>query len=366
MNKTSFKKVLTMLLAAGILTTGCASGTSSAPAESTVPAAAAAPASSFAAASEASSEAEPTVSGDLMVYTSAEDAFMTEVLNRFNAKYPDANAQYFRSGTEEVISKLKAEKMAGSVQADLIMVSDGPTFESLKADGLLSAYESPELANIYTEYVDPERMYYGTFPAAMGIMFNTTMVSEAPTGWKDLISEAAKDNAIMPSPLYSGTACNALLELTRTEGIGWEFYQSMYDNGMAVVNGNGGVVNSVSAGEKAYGIVCDSNALAAAAKGSPVGFIYPEEGVPATADPIGILADAKNRPAAEAFLDFMLSEEIQTLGRDLIGKCPVRKGIEGPDGSMPLEERTTLISDAKKLSEARDADKETFKEMFKQ
>ncbi|MFR6095202.1 MAG: hypothetical protein ACLUIW_07495 [Dysosmobacter welbionis] len=58
-----------------------------------------------------------------MIYTSAEDAFISEVCAMFNEKYPEANAQYYRSGTEEVISKIMAEKMTNSLQADPIMVS---------------------------------------------------------------------------------------------------------------------------------------------------------------------------------------------------------------------------------------------------
>ena len=127
-----------------------------------------------------------------MIYTSAEDAFISEVCAMFNEKYPEANAQYYRSGTEEVISKIMAEKMTNSLQADLIMVSDAPTFESLKANDLLQPYDSPELDNIYTESVDPEHYYYGTFPAAMGIVYNTNLVTEAPTSWLDLLSEDAK------------------------------------------------------------------------------------------------------------------------------------------------------------------------------
>ena len=68
--------------------------------------------------------------------------------------------------------------------------------------------------------------------------------------------------------------------------------------------------------------------------------------------------------AAQAFVDFMLSEEIQTLGRTLIGKAPIRKGLELPAGSLSVEDRVNLVSDAKMLYEAREADKSKFSEMF--
>ena len=350
--KKKFSMFLAMILIASALT-GC--GGSGSTAETTPPADSGEGTGDSAAAA---------VSGDIMIYTSAEDAFISEVCAMFNEKYPDANAEYYRSGTEEVISKIMAEQMTNSMQADLIMVSDAPTFESLKANDLLQPYDSPELENIYTEFVDPERYYYGTFPAAMGIVYNTNLVSEAPTSWKDLLSEDARANTVMPNPLYSGTAANALMELTRADGLGWDYYQGLCDNEVMVVNGNGGVINSVPAGENAYGIVCDSNALAAAASGSPLAFVYPEEGVPATADPIGITSTTDNLTTAQAFLDFMLSEEVQTLGRDLIGKAPVRKGMENPEGSLAVEDRVNLITDAKVLYETREQDKEQFAEMF--
>ena len=256
--KKLFSILFALLLAASMLS-GCSSDDTAADADDTTTSG-----------EETAESGAAEVSGDIMIYTSAEDAFISEVCAMFNEKYPEANAQYYRSGTEEVISKIMAEKMTNSLQADLIMVSDAPTFESLKANDLLQPYDSPELDNIYTEFVDPEHYYYGTFPAAMGIVYNTNLVTEAPTSWLDLLSEDAKANTVMPNPLYSGTAANALMELTRAGGLGWDYYQGLYDNEVMVVNGNGGVINSVAAGENAYGIVCDSNALAAAASGSPL------------------------------------------------------------------------------------------------
>ena len=181
-----------------------------------------------------------------------------------------------------------------------------------------------------------------------------------------IIVAAHIDLTLMPQLTEAGKIGNTqrLMELTRADGLGWDYYQGLCDNEVMVVNGNGGVINSVAAGENAYGIVCDSNALAAAASGSPLAFAYPEEGVPATADPIGITSTTDNLTTAQAFLDFMLSEDVQTLGRELIGKAPVRKGMENPEGSLAVEDRVNLITDAKVLYETREQDKEQFAEMF--
>ena len=81
-------------------------------------------------------------------------------------------------------------------------------------------------------------------------------------------------------------------------------------------------------------------------------------------DPIVITSTTKILPAALAFVDFMLSEEVQTLGRELIGKAPIRKGMEVPAGSLTVEARVNLISDAKELYAAREGEKEKFAKMF--
>lgn len=308
--------------------------------------------------------ADAEVTGNLMVYTSAGDALISEICNRFNAMYPNAHVEYFRSGAEEVVSKLMAEHKAGNVQADIIMVSDTPTMEMLKANEMLIAYDSKEIDNICLDFVDADHMYYGTFPTAMGLCYNTNLAEKPLTSWKDLLEEFTKDNAIMPSPLYSGTACYAMMEITRVDDLGWDYYQGLCDNGIMVVNGNGGVINSVSAGEKTYGIVNESACFTAINNGSPLAFVYPDEGVPSTCDPVAILSNTQNIPAAQAFVDLMLSKDIQELGRDILGQTPIRTDVELGKGSMPLTERTLMINDPKVLMEGREADKEYFADMF--
>lgn len=308
--------------------------------------------------------AEGEVSGDLMIYTSSSENFISIIVEKFNAKYPNVHAEYYRSGTEEVISKLMAEKMTNSIQADVIMVSDAPTFESLKANDLLQTYDYPNIDDLFTVFVDPEHYYYGTFPGCMGIIYNTNLVSEAPTSWMDLISEKTKGNVIMPNPLYSGTAANMLLEFVSAEEIGWKFYEDLLANDIMIVNGNGGVISSVTAGEKAYGICFDADAFTAKENGSPVDFVYPVEGSPATADPIGILKSTDNLTAAQAFVDFMLSDEIQELGRDINGRTPVRMSIPVREGRVGIADHIILSNDAKVLYSIREGEKEKFADLF--
>src|SRR5437867_3558984 len=58
---------------------------------------------------------QATIEGDLSFYTSQPDEDAQKLVDTFNEMYPDVNVEIFRSGTEEVVSKLLAENQAGEV-----------------------------------------------------------------------------------------------------------------------------------------------------------------------------------------------------------------------------------------------------------
>ncbi|KAG2882538.1 hypothetical protein PC117_g26203 [Phytophthora cactorum] len=134
-------------------------------------------------------------------------------------------------------------------------------------------------------------------------------------------------------------------------------------NGMAVIKGNGAVMKAVASGEKSYGVVVDYLVAREKAKGSPVELIYPEEGVPIITEPIGIMKEAANVPAAQAFVDFILSEEGQKLSAE-IGYSPIREGVAPPEGLKGVSEMKILPGDAAKLAADRETDKQQFINVF--
>ncbi len=67
------------------------------------------------------------------------------------------------------------------------------------------------------------------------------------------------------------------------------------------------------------------------AKGAPVEFVFPTEGVSAVTEPVAILSTAKNAEAAKAFIDFLLSKEGQKLAVKQ-GYIPAPAGVALPAG----------------------------------
>ena len=95
--------------------------------------------------------------------------------------------------------------------------------------------------------------------------------------------------------------------------------------------GNGDILRQVATGEKLYGMVVDFLPLREKAKGSPVEFVFPSEGVSAVTEPVAILNTTKNAVAAKAFVDFILSQPGQELARRQ-GYVPAHPAVALPEG----------------------------------
>lgn len=307
--------------------------------------------------------AEDGLSGELTFYTSQPEDDVSKLQEAFNKKYPDVKVNVFRSGTEEVTAKIQAEKQAGEVQADVLLLADAVTFEGLKKEDLLLSYKSPELSGIPQSLVDPDGTYAGTKVIATVLAVNTRKTAAVPSSWKALAAADSKGASIMPSPLYSGAAAYNIGVFSRTDGLGWDFLQSLKNNGMTVIKGNGAVMKAVASGEKSYGVVVDFMVAREKAKGSPVELSYPEEGVPIITEPIGIVKNTKHEELAKAFVDFVLSEEGQKVAAE-IGYSPIREGVAPPQGLKGIADMKILSSDMAVLTNDREADKQKFTELF--
>lgn len=312
-----------------------------------------------------STDGNSEVAGTLNFYTSQPDADAQALVDSFQKKYPDVKVETFRSGTEEVISKIQAENLAGDIQADVLLVADAVTFESLKEEELLMSYQSPEAKQLPEAFVDPDGTYAGTKVMATALVVNTDEVKDVPDSWTVLSEKGSKEKTIMPSPFYSGAAAYNAGVFSRQESFGWDFYKNLKENGMSVTKGNGGVLEAVATGEKSYGMVVDFIVARAKQEGSPVELVYPKEGVPVITEPVGVMKNTGNEAAAKAFIDFVLSEEGQELAAEL-GYTPIREGIAAPEGLKTIEELTVLEADTAELLKAREDDKKQFGEIFGQ
>ncbi len=252
------------------------------------------------------------IEGKLVLYTSQPNTDAQQTIDAFKAKYPKVDVSFVRDGTPRVMAKLKAEFEAGAPQADVLLIADAVTMEGLKKDGRLLAHDKADLAAYPAGIHDPQKMWFATKLITTGIVYNTKATMK-PASWTDLVKPEAKNQLAMPSPLNSGAALIHTITLTSNLGDGWGFYEKLKENGTLAAGANGDILRQVATGEKLYGMIVDFMPIREKAKGAPVEFVFPSEGVSAVSEPVAILKTTRNPEAAKAFIDFLLSKEGQEL-----------------------------------------------------
>src|SRR5215831_4831157 len=302
-------------------------------------------------------------SGRLMVYTSQPSDQMAKVVEAFRKTHPDVRVGLFRSGTTEVMNKLQAELAAGRPQADVVLIADAVAMTQLKNDGRLMSYPDAPTGKVPAALIDPDRTFFGTKLITTGIVINTNLVKTAPRSWKDLLSPTAAGKTVLPHPLYSGAAVIHIGTMVQQSEFGWRYFETLAKNGAIAARGNGAVIEAVARGEKAYGVIIEYMAFNAKAKGSPVDFVFPEEGVSAITQPVAILKTSRNAEAAKAFVDWQLSLEAQ-LQSVSQGYFPIFSDIAPPKGYPPVSSLRIMPSDFAAMLASDETNKRRFMELF--
>ena len=306
--------------------------------------------------------AGPANAGTLTLYTSQPEADAAKTVDAFKQAYPDVEVNIYRSGTSDILTKMAAEFAAGAPQADVLLIADAVSMELLKKDDRLLPYPEAKLDGIDASAYDEDKTYFGSKLITSGIAYHSD-APQKPEHWADLAKPEYKDGLVMPSPLYSGAAAYMLSGFASSPDYGWDFYEKLKDNNTIAVRGNGAVLKSVASGEKPYGILVDFMAMNAKAKGSPVEFVFPAEGVPAVTEPVAIMKTSQNVEDAKRFVDFILSDEGQKLALSM-GYLPAKASVGSPEWLPEGVEVKVMSFDTKAVVERTEDDKKKFSELF--
>lgn len=208
------------------------------------------------------------------------------------------------------------EETKANNQVDLFWASAPDAFEVLKGKKLLAPYKPkatgiPEKIGSYP-INDPQGYYSGFAASGYGIMWNDRYAKSnklpEPKDWQDLAKPAYFDHVSIASPARSGTTHLTIETILQGEGWdkGWRTIKEMAGNFNSITERSFGVPEAVNSGQVGFGIVIDFFAFSAQASGFPVKFVYPTVTTVVPAN-VGIVANAPNKAAAEAFVEFLLS-----------------------------------------------------------
>ena len=257
--------------------------------------------------------------GKLTIYsTLIVNQALQPLAEEFGRKYPFIKVDYFRADAVKMVQKVLAEQRANALGGD-VMEAGGATVPLLKANGLLP-YWSPIFDELPKEYIDKNNFFAIDRLSFMGGAFNTKLVPPGtePRTIEDLLDPKWKGKIAWNTQDESGAilfAANLVETLGKENAEAW-LAKFVEQKPSSVAVSARQLVNMVMAGEYAVGLsIFMHHAVISAQAGAPVAPIAFEP-VPSTNGSMSILKGTKNPHGALLFVDFVLSEQGQTIMRD--------------------------------------------------
>jgi iron(III) transport system substrate-binding protein len=303
-----------------------------------------------AAATQAPTEAGATVaapaevSGDLVIYSGRAEPLLQPVIDAFKAKYPDVNVLLKAGSNSELANALIEEK--ANPQADVFVTTELFTVQSLAQEGVFQSYLPAGAEQLPAEFIGADNLWTGLTRRARVIIYNADLVSEEelPTSifdltdpkWKGQIAAAGSTNGSMQAQI---AAMRQLVGEEETEA----WLNGLLDNEVTFFGGHTDVRKAVGAGEFKLGLVNHYYYYLQKAEGSNVGIVFPDQqegqiGLITNATTAAVVNGAPHVAAAQAFLDFLVSQEGQKLFAELNYEYPLLAGVELHPDVQPLDD----------------------------
>ncbi|MEM2095909.1 MAG: extracellular solute-binding protein [Candidatus Caldarchaeum sp.] len=273
---------------------------------------------------QAKVEAARRESGRLVVYGSVDYADIKSALDAFQARYPFIQVVYESMRPPEVYTRVSSELAANKPTADLVIVSH-TTGIRLAQEKRYLAYVSPE-ASVYPEFLRDKN---GEWTAAVLLpivfVYNTDKVKQPPTTLDQISDPQWSGKVIMHDITLGTTGTQYLVSLKNIVGEARmnQFLEKLVKNVRPVLDISvSTVAEKVASGEYHLGLVVNlHDVVRMKIQGAPVEYFLPTEApLLTTFSHIAIINTTKNPNSAKLLVDFILSQEGQTI----IGNTPVR------------------------------------------
>lgn len=238
----------------------------------------------------------------------------------------------------------------GRPEADIFWGGESALFDKLAEQNLIAKLNLPQAvvdsipASIGKPkpipLKDPKGFWIGTVLEPYGLVYHPRLYQRlglpAPTDWDDLLDPKLKGNVAQCAPTRSSSSHATYEVILQRDGDakGWEWLRRLGGMTGIFTARSRDVPSVVAKGEFAAGFAVPSYmAFEDRLAGFDIKFVAPKTAW-ITPEPIAILAGAKHPKAANAFIEFMLSEQGQRVAMER-GVFPItpKYRVEGPPGS---------------------------------
>jgi len=262
---------------------------------------------------------------ELVVYNPNTSANMP-IFAAFSARFPTIKVVGVDLFGPKLTSRLEAEASSGQAAGDIVYTTSNDMPE-YAGKGFLASYAPETTAGLDEKFVGTNRMWFDWTLTVSGPFYNKSYIkpADAPKSWRELADRKwSKQISISTLQSVSGTG-QALTALTIAGKLDRAWFEGLAANRPIVSQANAQAIQAVASGQATLGLDVPYHFFKAAAKkGAPFEFIFPEEGVISIPLNEAILAKAPHPNAAKLFATWLFSAEVQALLADI-----------GMQGTMP-------------------------------
>lgn len=258
----------------------------------------------------------------IVVYTSVDQHFSEPVLRAFEKEtgiHVKALYDVEAAKTTGIVNRLVAE--SDRPRADVFWNGESLQMVLLERRGVLAPYEPQSLGEGQSQ--DEHHSWTAFGGRARVFIVNTSRLKETewPTSISDFLSDRWTGNSLaMANPLFGTTATQAAaLYAAWGDKAASEFFRSLRDRGVRIVDGNSVVRDLAVNGDIAFGLTDTDDACNAVAKGAQVAVVLPDQaqdglGTLVIPNTVALIAGAPHPDAGKKFIDYLLGMPV---ARDL-------------------------------------------------
>lgn len=272
----------------------------------------------------------PAEENRLVIYTSDPEEVYAPIIREFEER-TGIWVQVETDGSIALLNRIAAE--SEEPRCDVMF---GGSLESLYSfSRYFSPYKGSEADKIPPEYAQEDGLWTPFSIPPVVLIYNPKLVrTNPPVGWASLLDPAWKGKIAFANPETSGSSYTALSTMLQIlpggeEELMRKFYRNLEGR---TVDRASQVVGEVANGSCYIGVTLEENALRSIKKGYDIAMVYPEEGTSAIPDGMAVIAGCPHQENARRFVDFALSEDVQTYLSLSCNLRAVRADVPQPEG----------------------------------
>lgn len=283
----------------------------------------------------------PAVAQDLVLggYGGSFETLMKEhIIPPFQEAH-GVTVQFVPGNSTENLARLQAQR--DNQEMDVVFLDDGPMYQAVALGFCDTVADAPVMEDVY-EIARMGEKAIGTGFVATGFAYNAEMFEqngwEPPSSWMDLADEKF-DQLLSIPPINNTYGLHTLVMMARLNGgdednidPGFEVMNEQVAPNVLVFEPSSGRMSELfQSNEIALSIWGSGRVKSLADTGFPVEFGYPEEGAVALMVGVCPIVDSDVPEAAQAFIQYVLSPEVQVRLAETMGFGPTNSKTELPE-----------------------------------